>query len=269
MRKWAETPLQGIDLKLKAKLKLEDLKSLTNVATKLSEDDLSAIGHHVVETFEIDKQSRSKWETKMKAANDLALQIVKDKQYPWENASNVKFPLLTIACLQFASRAYPALVKVPDLVKFRVQGRDEQGLKAARAGRISSHMSWQLLDQDEHWEEEQDKAFIALPILGCIFKESYYDPIKGHNCSDTILPMDLVVHYYAKSLDDCARKTKIFQLYERSITERVLKNLYLKHDLSPAPVGEPAAADERRHGHLELVGPGFHGPRPARLQRAL
>jgi chaperonin GroES len=40
---------------------------------------------------------------------DLALQLQKDKSFPWPGASNVAFPLVTIAALQFHSRAYPAL----------------------------------------------------------------------------------------------------------------------------------------------------------------
>ena len=77
----------------------------------------------------------------MEAATKLALQLVEPKSYPWEGAANVKFPLLTIAAMQFAARAYPALVKAPDLVKFRVQGNDEGGEKASKAAKISAHLS--------------------------------------------------------------------------------------------------------------------------------
>jgi len=264
--------------KLETKLKLADLSSLQNIATRLSDDDLMKIGFRVVEDYETDKQSRSSWEAKMKQANKLALQIVEQKSTPWEGASNVKFPLLTIASLQFASRAYPALVKAPDLVKFRVQGRDPEGAKAARAGRISAHMSYQLLEQDEQWEEQHDRAFIALPILGCVFKKSYFDPVKGHNCSKTVLPMDLVVHYYAKSLEECERKTEVFQSSERIIRERQLKGLYVEHDLPPATQDTEAQADERQgttppandtnrprtileqHAYLDLDGDGYPEP---------
>ena len=263
---------------IKTKLKLADLQSSENIAKLLPEEDLSNIGSTVVDDYEIDKESRSQWEKKMKAANELAMQMVKEKSFPWNGASNVKFPLLTIACLQFASRAYPALVKAPDLVKFRVQGADPMGEKAARAMRISSHMSWQLLDQDESWEEEQDRAYIAVPISGCVFKKSYYDPAKGHNCSKTVLPQDLVVHYYAKSLEDCARKTETFKLYDRDIKERVLKGVYIEHDLPQAPIEDSDQKDERQgltppandsdrprsileqHRFLDLDGDGYSEP---------
>ena len=149
-------------MELKAKLKREDIQDSDNIADLFTGDegkeDLKSIGSEVVNTYDIDKQSRKKWEKKMEVAMSLALQITEPKSYPWPNAANVKFPLLTIAALQFQSRAYPALVKAPDLVKYRVQGSDPDGAKAARSARISPHMSWQRLEQDEGWEEDRGRV---------------------------------------------------------------------------------------------------------------
>jgi len=213
----------------------------------------------------------------MQDATDLALQLTEPKSYPWPNAANVKFPLLTIAALQFQSRAYPSLVKAPDLVKYRVQGKDD-GLKAARAARISAHMSWQLLEQDESWEEDQDKAFLALPILGCVFKKSYYDPVVEHNRSKLVLPKNLVVHYYAKSIEECERKTEIFELYPREVRERELRKLFLENDYGPAEIADLKEEDQRQglspplddtdrprvfleqHCYLDLDGDGYKEP---------
>jgi chaperonin GroES len=264
-------------MKLQAKLNLKKIQDADNVADLLSEKDLEVIGAKAVESFDIDKQSRKRWEKKMEDATKLALQITETKSYPWPNASNVKFPLLTIAALQFQSRAYPSLIKAPDLVKYRVQGKDD-GQKAARAQRISSHMSYQLLEQDESWEEDQDKAFLALPILGCVFKKSYYDPVKGHNRSVLVLPKDLVVHYYAKSIEDCERKTEVFELYPREIRERELRGLFMEHDYGPVPIAGIKDEDERQglsppyedadrprefleqHSYLDLDGDGYKEP---------
>ena len=227
-------------------LTLEQIRDSDNIAKLLSDKDLEEIGSRVVESFDIDKQSRRKWEKNNEAAMELALQIKQPKVTPWRGAANVKFPLLTIASLQFASRAYPALVKAPDLVKYRVQGSDEDGQKAARAQRISAHMSYQLLDQDESWEEDQDKALLILPILGCIFKKSYYDPIKGHNRSTLVLPKNLVVHYYAKSIEDAERKTEIFELYKRGIKERELRGVFKEHDYGTVPIANERGEDKRQ-----------------------
>ena len=264
-------------MKLKTKLTLEQIQDSDNLADDLSNDDLKEIGNLVVENYDIDKQSRRGWERKMESAMELALQITEEKTYPWRNASNVKFPLLTIAALQFASRAYPSLVKAPDLVKYRVQGRDKDSQKAARSQRISAHMSYQLLDQDEGWEEDQDKAFLVLPILGCIFKKSYYDPVKKHNRSTLVLPKNLVVHYYAKSIEDAERKTEVFELYKRGIKEKELRGVFKENDYGTtipdireedsrqglsAPLGDEDAPSVflEQHCFLDLDGDDYKEP---------
>jgi chaperonin GroES len=265
-------------LEIKTKLSLEKIQDSDNIAELLSEDDNDEIGRTVCQNFEIDEQSRMKWKTKMEDATELALQLVTPKTYPWPNAANIKFPLLTIASMQFAARAYPALVKAPDLVKFRVQGSDPDGQKAARAQRISAHMSYQLLEQDEAWEEDQDKAFLALPILGCVFKKSYYDATLGHNCSKMVLPKNLAVHYYAKSIEHAERKTEIFELYKREIRERELRGLFKEQEYGPPPAPEQKEEADRQglsaplsdtdtprvfleqHTFLDLDGDGYKEP---------
>jgi len=261
-----------------SKLSLETIQDETNLVGKLKKDHVKEIGRTAVENYDIDEQSRKKWKKKMEEATELALQLTTPKSYPWPNAANIKFPLLTVASMQFAARAYPALVKAPDLVKFRVQGSDPDGAKAARAQRISSHMSYQLLEEDEPWEEGQDKAFLALPILGCVFKKSYYDATKGHNCSKTVLPKNLAVHYYAKSIEAAERKTEIFELYEREIKERELRGIFTEHDYGPPPTPEEREEDARQglsapildndaprtfleqHTFLDLDGDGYKEP---------
>jgi len=266
------------------KLKLDALQDSENINALLSEEDSSTIGATVKRTFEADKTSRQRWEDQSEEATKLALQITEPKSYPWPDAANVKFPLITIASMQFAARAYPALVKAPDLVKFRVQGKDE-GEKAARAERISSHMSYQLLEEDEPWEEHQDRALLALPILGCVFKKSYYDKTKGHNCSRMVLPKNLVVHYYAKSIEECERKTEIFELSPREIRERELRDLYTEHEFTSIAQPETDAADKRQgispppsdkdaartlleqHCYLDLDGDGYKEPYVVTIDR--
>ena len=267
---------------LKTKLKLDDIQDATNVADLFrgdkGEEDLDTIGRDVCKNYEIDESSRRRWTQKMEDATELALQLVKPKTYPWPKAANVKFPLLTIASMQFAARAYPALEKAPVLVKFRVQGKDEGGLKAARAGRISRHMSYQLLEQDEQWEEDQDKAFLALPILGCVFKKSYYNSVLEHNCSKLVLPKNLVVHYYARSIEEAERKTEIFELHDREIRERELRGLFTEHEYGPPPAPREREEDQRQglsappndgdtprvfleqHCYLDLDGDGYKEP---------
>jgi len=232
-------------LEIKVKLKLDALQDSENIADLIEVEALRNIGSRVLQTYQADKSSRDRWEKQMEEAEKLALQISEPKSYPWPNSSNVKFPLITIAAMQFQARAYPALVKVPDLVKWRVQGKDG-GEKAARSARVSAHMSYQLLEEDEGWEEDHDKALLALPILGCVFKKSYYDKLDKHNRSPLVLPKNLVVHYFAKSIENCERKTEIFELYPNEIKERQLRKIFRDVELSNSPIAQPKDSDRRQ-----------------------
>lgn len=215
-------------------LSLEELQDSKNINDLIDEESSRTIGLNVIEWFNADESSREQWKKKMEDANKLALQVTEPKMYPWPKAANVKFPLITIAAMQFAARSYPALVKAPDLVKFRNQGKDEGGMKAARAARISAHMSYQLLEEDEGWEEDHDKAMLALPIVGCVFKKSYYDVTKGHNCSKLVLPKNLVTHYYGQSIEDMERKTEVMWMSERKIKEKQLRGIFTDVELGNA-----------------------------------
>ena len=97
-------------MNLKDKFDIKDLMYEANIAPLLCKADLEAIGHQVVKDFDADLMSRSAWEKRTEASLKLALQVAETKNFPWPNASNVKFPLITIAALQYHARSYPVLI---------------------------------------------------------------------------------------------------------------------------------------------------------------
>lgn len=206
----------------------------TNIAEKLPDDKLNKIGIQVVEGYEIDRQSRAEWERRYENALKLAAQVVESKTYPWPNAANIKYPLLTTACIQFSARAYPALIPGNNVVLARITGNDPQGQKAAAANRISQHMSYQVLEEMEEWEEDMDRLLVMLPCTGTEFKKTYYDPVAGRNISQHVLARDLVVNYWAKSLETATRKTHVLYLTPNDIRERVLRGVFLDQKLEHA-----------------------------------
>ena len=209
--------------KLKETHKLEDLIVCPNIAELLHEDDLYKIGHDVHEEFTADLLSRSAWEKRTEESMKLALQVAEAKSFPWPNASNVKFPLITIAALQYHARAYPVLISGDTPVHCRVIGDDPDGMKERRAERIENHMSYQILEVAEDWEEDTDRVLITQPIVGCAFKKTYYHPTKRRPQSDYILARDLVVNYWTKSLDQAPRVTHIPVSYTHLTLPTILR----------------------------------------------
>lgn len=209
-----------------------------NLATKLKEEDLIEIGNKVVEGYESDKISRTSWEKKLESYVKLALQVKENKTFPWPDASNVKYPLLSTAAMQFAARAYPSLVPSSGgIVKCKVIGSDQDGQKALRAKRIKTHMSYQILEEMENWEEDMDKMLLILPIMGTAFKKTYFDKDKNHNCSELVLGTDLIVNYWAKDIKTCERKTEKFYLSKRQVKEKIGLKIFKDVELEE-PTGE-------------------------------
>ena len=242
-----------LTLSARFKYDLETLES-PNLCRLFSPADLASIGIECYEGYARDKTSRSAWERRNEAGMDLALQIVQDKNFPWAGCSNIKFPLVTIAAMQFHARAYPAILNGGELVNCQIFGDDPQGVKKARSDRISTNMSWQLSYQDRSWKEQTDKALFNLSIVGTNFKKSRRDTGKGHNVSELVLAKNLFVDYWAKSLEDCPRKTHIIPMFRNEIRERVLRGTFrdvleeawFKGSPTPPTTAQQAKQDNRQ-----------------------
>lgn len=206
--------------------------AMSNIAEHLEEDDLVTIGSEVVEGYNTDREDRAPWEDKMKDAMDLALQNVKEKSFPWPKASNVMMPVITEAIVQYQARMYPALIPPVDIVKARIVGSDPDGSKQNSAIRVSKYMSYQMLEEMDEWEEEMDRGLIVQPLLGQMYKKTYYDEGKDRNVSETLSPHEFVMVNNAKSLKDSFRKTHYFPMTENEIKSQKIQENYLDIDLS-------------------------------------
>lgn len=220
-------------------LALDKLLEQTNIADKLDEEELNEIGDEVYEGYKRDLDSKINWDKQVDEWVKLAAQVKEEKSYPWPKASNVKYPLLATAAMQFAARAYPSLVPADGkIVQFKVVGADPQGKKAILADKLAQHMNYQLLEDMEDWEEEMDRLLIMLPIVGCLFKKTYFDPIKKRNCSKLVGPKDLVVNYWASSLEGAHRKTEIIPMTANQLKTYQNAGVYCDVDL-PEPRNQP------------------------------
>lgn len=207
---------------------INELIQKVNIAESLDEELLATIGMEGVDGYEIDELSRSDWLTAQEESLKLAVQIKENKSWPWQNASNIKYPLLTIASLQFQARAYQTLIPDTSVVKGRVVGEDSDGNKANKASRISQYMSYQLLEKIENWEDDMDKLCFILPICGTAFKKIYYDGMK--QCIDLLLPGNLCINYYSKSIDEAPRITEILELNKNEVIGRIRSGEFLNEE---------------------------------------
>jgi chaperonin GroES len=207
-------------------MNVSDLAQETNIAELLSDDELITIGKECMDGYMRDELSRAEWLTRSAESLEAAMQILKPKSFPWANCSNVKFPLITIAALNFASKAYPALINGVEIVKQRVVTADPDGTITEKADRVGKHMSYQLLEMMP-WEEQTDRALIVASILGVAFKKTIR--CNSENVSDLVMPTDLVVNYFARDLASSERVTHLFEMCKNDLYENYMAGIFLEH----------------------------------------
>lgn len=244
---------------------LSSIVGSNNIADQLEEDELSRIGALVVQEYEVDLDSRADWERSVDSAMKIAKQVYEAKSFPWPGSANVKYPLLTSAAIQFAARAYPEIVPGAEIVKAKIVGEDPDGAKQERADRISRHMSWQLTEEMVEWEEDMDRLLTMLPVVGMIFKKTYYCPTKRRNVSEVITHENCVVNYQIKHLDTARRVSHVFEAYKNDIYEHVTDGTWLDVELGYPTYGEPMDEDAphvflEQHRFLDLDEDGYSEP---------
>jgi chaperonin GroES len=225
-----------------------------NIAEMLDSDLRANIGARVVDDYEMDKQSRSAWEERNDNSRKLATQVLEAKNTPFDNAANIKYPLLSMSCVQFSARAYPNIVKGRNVAKCKVIGEDPGGMKAGKADRTSAHMNYQLLDEMQEWETETDRMLTALPVEGCEFKKTYFDPVLGRNVSELVRPYDLVMKYKTKSLEKAVRITQHIYWTKNEAIEKIRAGEWLdiEKDMGFPPTQEGDSRQDEDAPHLFL-----------------
>ena len=229
-------------------------KKLKGKKNKDGEDILACMGQEIRTGFDNDETSRQQWCDKNEEWMKLALLVRENKTFPWPKASNVKYPLLATAAMQFSARAYPALVPSDGhIVKTKVVQSDPADDVWSAANHVAQHMSYQVLERIPNWEENMDKLLMTMAISGICFKKTYCDEQAGTHISSLVYPENFVVNYHAKSLESAYRKTEILRYNENEYREKVNNDEeFLDVDLSSPTVEQEK---EQKHAATGVTAP--------------
>lgn len=237
-------------------INLVDWTDHDNIAELLTADKLSSIGNVLCAAIRADDMSREKWLKDNDKWLKLAQQVMEEKSYPWPNASNIKYPTLSIAAIQFHAQAFPALLGQKEIIKARIIGgqgttKPQPGMapeqaqailaavqqsreaRIARAARVGRFMSLQATDLMEGWIDDMDRLLIVLPIVGLVYKKTYFSATRNKIVSEMISARDLILNYNAKNYER-ARKTHEMLLDSNEVYESTASGLFLDVDLTPA-----------------------------------
>jgi chaperonin GroES len=249
-------------------------ESRGDISNAWSEGDLNRLGQQCVEDYQRDKAEREDWEKIVLKAQESAAQEKRgEKNYPWKGASNVQYPLLTVAALQFNARAYPAIVKGDEAISVKVVGSDkgrpqmgpqgpvmqtqpgedgqpqpvmgvdgqpqpvwlvQPGEKGKRASRVKDYLNTVLFYRMDDWEADTDALLIMLPVDGCAFRKVWYSPQDEQQHAALVSALRIIVPVGAKSCATTPRLTEeVPDTFPYQIVERQRAGIYREVVLEP------------------------------------
>lgn len=211
------------------KLNLEDIAASTNVAEMLDEKELEEIGQIVVRDYEIDRRSMEKWLQDADSIMELTKLEREVKNAPWENAANIKYPLITTAIMQFSSRSVAEMSKAGKVAKYKVLGKDREGLKARKGYRVSSYINYQIQEKMPNWFAERDKLHNQLAACGTAFTKTHYDPVQEQIVSQLIPYDQIFINNGVKDLESATRITQMIYLTPNDIVEHQRYGVFLEN----------------------------------------
>lgn len=236
-------------------LSLSEMAEHNNLAELTPQPVLDRIGKEIKQGFQGDLESRTTMDRNLRLELELAMQISEEtKTYPFEGASNVKMPLVTTAVLQYMARAYEALYNNGRLVEAKTPSGDENRRPsvAVSCKAVERDIAYQLLKEDEDWDDGMQKVLIAQAVSGNVYKKTYYDPERRKMRSVPVYADRLVVHYYATSFATASRVSHILNYTDNELFSLIAKGVFLELPAyaEPEPIEktEMDLATDRRHG---------------------
>lgn len=183
---------------------------------------LLEMGSELLKGVEADISSREAWMRNNEEWRKLALLIREPKTYPWPKASNIKFPLVSTAAMQFSARAYPSLVPSSGkVVSTSIPQKHANSALYEASARVSNHMSFQIMHRMQNWSEDTDKLLMTIAIEGICFRKTFYDPSLRSNRSYLVPAERMIVNYWAKDLESAYRKTEEIFFTENEIESKI------------------------------------------------
>lgn len=203
--------------------KLLKILNSYNVATTLDEEKITSIVKDVIKGYKIDSDSREEW----LEINQKSLALVKQnnnleqKDFPFENASKVVYPLITPAGIQLSSRLIQHIVRNDKIAECAVMGEDLDGSKKLKAERVSNFLSYEYLIESDTWLPDEHRLLSILSFWGTAFKRVYYDKTTKKICSDIIPSEDVIINNNTTSLEKCPRITIRQYLTKNEIISKI------------------------------------------------
>ena len=202
-----------------------------NLAEKITDDSvINMLGQNVLERYQNDKSSVSKWMDTISTGISLLGIEVKETNDPFPGACSAHHPLILESAVKFQAKASNELFNSKGPVKTVVIG-DVDPKKEAQAMRVRNHMNYQIMHQMDEYFDEMETLLFYLPIVGSGFKKTYYDQTLDRPVSKFVPVDQFITNYYTSSLKTSPCYTHVITRTLNDIKKDIANGLYRDVDL--------------------------------------
>ena len=179
-----------------------------NLCETLEEEDLFSIALDTIENYQADKDSRGEWESMFERGFELLGLKLEPGSEPFEGACTAVHPLLIESAVKFQSKSSSELFPSSGPVKVNILGKHTPE-KEMQANRVQNFMNYQVTEQMPEYFDEFERMLFHLPLIGSVFKKTYYDSTLKRPVSEFIPIDQFYVSYFATDLRNADRYTHV------------------------------------------------------------
>ncbi len=211
--------------------KLFKILKSDNAAEFLEESENRQIVENVINGYKIDERSREEWLD----INHQAMELVKcqdmvNKNFPFQGASQVIYPLIIPATIQLAARLSQHLIRNGEVGSCAILGKDPDGRKQDLAERVSKYLNYCYLMESDYWVSDSYKMQNIVASWGVAFTKTYYDPNSKKICDEFIHPEDVIINNDTQNLEKARRITIRHAMTKNDLIERMRAGQFIEID---------------------------------------
>jgi hypothetical protein len=199
----------------------------------MPEPDLKSLASKFLELISRDKEARKKRDEQYEEGirrTGLGDDAPGGAQF--NGASKVVHPMMTEACIDFASRAIKELLPPQGPAKDLIEGEVTMK-KIQKAKRKTSLMNWQLTVQSQEFRSELEQLLTQVPLGGAQYLKLGWDEARNRPTFLFVPIDDMYLPYAATNFYTAQRKTHVQYLTQLDYEERVKSGMYRDVDLAP------------------------------------
>ena len=223
-----------------------------NLAETIPEPELSKIATQYLELISKDVDARKKRDEQYEEGiRRTGLGKDAPGGASFEGASKVVHPMLTEACVDFASRAMKELMPPAGPAKDFIVGEVTEA-KVKKARRKTAFMNWQLTIQSKGaFRAELEQVLTQTPLGGAQYLKLGWNEDRNKPTFDAVYIDDMLLPFAASNFYSAQRRTWRRYLTQLDYEQSVRNGVYRDADLVPASMDPERSSASKANDKVE------------------